>query len=177
MAAILGLSAEQVGEAVGRASDSGIVAAANFNSPVQTVITGQTRAVERASEIAREMGAKRVVPLKVSGAFHSPLMRAASDALSDALRSVDINDLHIPVVANATADFEITADRVRANLADQITFSVRWVESMQKMLDAHAQIFIELGPGTVLAGLVKRIAPGARVYSVGDRASLEAVAG
>ncbi len=177
MAAILGLSPEQVGEAVGRASDSGIVAAANLNSPVQTVITGQTRAVERASEIAREMGAKRVVPLKVSGAFHSPLMRAASDALSDALRSVDINDLHIPVVANATADFEITADRVRANLADQITFSVRWAESMQKMLDAHAQIFIELGPGTVLAGLVKRIAPGARVYSVGDRASLEAVAG
>jgi len=177
MAAILGLSPEQVGEAVGRASDSGIVAAANFNSPVQTVITGQTRAVERASEIAREMGAKRVVPLKVSGAFHSPLMQAAADALSDALSSVDINDLRIPVVANATADFETTADQVRANLANQITFSVRWVESMQKMLDAHTQNFIELGSGTVLAGLVKRIAPGARVYSVGDRASLEAVAG
>ena len=175
MAAILGLSAEQVGEVVNRASDSGVVAAANFNSPVQTVITGQIDAVERAAEIAREMGAKRVVPLRVSGAFHSPLMQTAADALSDALSSVDIGELGIPVVANVTADFETTADQVRVNLANQLTFSVRWVESVQKMLDAHAQIFIELGPGTVLAGLIKRIAPAAQIYSVGDRASLDAI--
>ena len=175
MAAILGLCPEQVGEAVAKASDSGVVAAANFNSPVQTVITGQAPAVERASRIADEMGAKRVVPLKVSGAFHSPLMQMATDALRDALNSVDINDLRIPVVANVTADFEISADQVRDNLANQLTRSVRWAESVQKMLDARAHIFIELGSGTVLGGLIKRIAPSAQIFSVGDRASLDAI--
>lgn len=175
MAAILGLSPEQVKEVTVKASDAGVVVAANFNSPIQTVISGEADAVKRASEIASEMGAKRVVPLNVSGAFHSPLMQDAADALLNALKNTNINDLNVPVVANYTADFESTADEVRANLANQITGSVRWVESVNKMLDEGAQVFIELGSGSVLVGLIKRIAKDTPVYSVGDQQSVVAV--
>ena len=174
MAAILGLAPEQVVDVVAKASDAGIVVAANFNSPIQTVISGEADAVKRASEIASEMGAKRVVPLSVSGAFHSPLMNSAADALAGELDKAEIHDPAFPVVANYTADFETSAAEIRTNLASQITGSVRWVESVAKMLDAGAGVFIELGAGNVLAGLVKRIAPEAEVYSVGDRASLDA---
>ncbi|MEN6357731.1 MAG: ACP S-malonyltransferase [Armatimonadota bacterium] len=175
MAAILGLSPDQVSEAVSKASDSGIVVAANFNSPIQTVISGETDAVKRASEIASEMGARRVVPLSVSGAFHSPLMQDASDALLEALHACRINNLSTPVVANYTAQVENEAEEVKVNLSKQITGSVRWVESINAMLDAGAEVFIELGSGSVLAGLIKRIARDAEVYSVGDKASLEAL--
>lgn len=163
MAAILGLSCEQVCEAVAKASDVGVVAAANFNSPIQTVISGESAAVAKASEIALAMGAKRVVELNVSGAFHSPLMQSAADAMYEALQGARISDLNMPVVANYTADFETTAAEVRDNLAKQITGSVRWVESVRKMLDAGAEAFIELGSGNVLAGLIKRIAPEAEI--------------
>ncbi len=175
MAAILGLSPEQVGEVVAKASEAGIVVAANFNSPIQTVISGEVDAVKRASEIASEIGAKRVVPLNVSGGFHSPLMQEAADALLEALRATDIKDLSVPVVANYTAQVENEAEEVRINLAKQITGSVCWVESVNTMLDVGAEVFIELGSGSVLAGLVKRIAKDAEVYSVGDKASLEAL--
>jgi len=175
MVAILGLSPEQVTEAVEKASDAGIVTAANFNSPVQTVISGKPDAVNRASEIAMEMGAKRVVSLDVSGAFHSPLMQEAADAMFEALRAATIENLAIPVVANYTANFESSRDEVRENLAKQVTGSVRWVESVQRILDAGAEVLIELGAGNVLAGLIKRIAPEAEVYSVTDKASLEAL--
>ena len=176
MAAILGLSPEQVQEAVSKASGAGVVVAANLNSPIQTVISGELGAVARASEIASEMGAKRVVPLNVSGAFHSPLMRSAADALEKILCTAQINDLKTPVVANVTSEFEVAAHEVRANLTAQITGSVRWVESVQRMVTAGVQAFVELGPGNVLAGLIKRIAPEVEVYSAGDRASFEALA-
>ena len=190
MAAVLGLSPEQVQEVVARAcfdklsmkdggamKDGGVVVAANFNSPIQTVISGDEKGVARASEIASEMGAKRVAPLNVSGAFHSPLMQGAADALAEALQSAEISDPAVPVVANFTADVETTAAQVRENLARQITGSVRWVESIQKMLDSGIDAFIELGSGSVLAGLIKRIAPDAEVYSVGDKASVEGLSG
>lgn len=177
MAAVLGLSPDQVSEAVDRASDAGIVTVANFNSPIQTVISGEPDAVKRAAEIAVEMGAKRVVPLNVSGAFHSSLMQEAAGTMLMALRAATVEDVTIPVVANYTANFETTKEEVRENLAKQITGSVRWVESVQRLLDAGAEVFIELGAGNVLAGLIKRIAPDAEVYSVADKASLEALAG
>lgn len=173
MSAILGLSPEQAEEAVARASDAGVVVAANFNSPIQTVISGESDAVKRAGEIASEMGAKRVVPLAVSGAFHSPLMQDAADAMLEALRAAKITNLSVPVVANYTARCEIEAEEVIVNLSKQITGSVRWVESVNAMLDAEAEVFIELGSGSVIAGLIKRIARDAVVYSVGDKASLE----
>jgi [acyl-carrier-protein] S-malonyltransferase len=175
MAAILGLSPDQVSEAVSKASDAGIVVAANFNSPIQTVISGEADAVKRASEIASEMGARRVVPLSVSGAFHSPLMQEAADALLEALHACRINNLSTPVAANYTAQIENEAEEVKINLAKQITGSVRWVESVSTMLDAGAEVFIELGSGSVLGGLIKRIAKGIEVYSIGDKASLQQV--
>lgn len=163
MAAILGLSPEQVSEAVAKAADAGIVTAANFNSPIQTVISGEAAAVARASQIASEMGAKRVVPLNVSGGFHSPLMQSAADGMLEALNAAEIHDPRTSVVANYTADLESTAAEVRDNLSKQITGSVRWVESVRRMLDAGAEGFIELGAGNVLAGLIKRIAPEAEI--------------
>ncbi len=175
MAAILGLSPEQANEVVSRAGGAGIVVAANFNSPIQTVISGESDAVKRASEIASEMGAKRVVALAVSGAFHSPLMQDAADAMLEALRGATIQNLAMPVVANYTADFETEAQEIVVNLSKQITGSVRWVESVNTMLDAGAEVFIELGVGSVIAGLIKRIAKDAAVYSVGDKASLETI--
>ncbi len=175
MAAILGLSPEQVSQAVAKAADAGIVVAANLNSPIQTVISGDAAGVARASEIASEMGAKRVVPLNVSGGFHSPLMQVAADGLAGPLASASIVDPSVPVVANFTADAEITAAQVRENLARQITGSVKWVDSVRKMVEMGTEVFVELGSGNVLAGLIKRIAPEAEVYSVGDRASLEAL--
>ncbi len=175
MAAILGASPDQVKDIVAKAQDSGIVVAANFNSPIQTVISGVPDAVRRASELALEAGAKRVIKLNVSGAFHSPLVQSAADAMLETLMNAKINDLTIPVVANYTADFENEAAEVRNNLAKQITGSVRWVESVEKMLDEKAEVFIELGAGNVLGGLIKRIAPNAEVYSVNDSASLAAI--
>lgn len=177
MAAVLGLSPEQVQAAVDKADDCGIVTAANFNSPIQTVISGEAEAVKRASQIAQEMGARRIVPLNVSGAFHSPLMQGAADSLFEALRSVDIHVPGVPVVANYTASFESDIDEIRDNLAKQITGSVRWVESVQQMLDAGTEVFIELGSGNVLAGLIKRISKDVDVYSVSDKESLNAVLG
>ncbi|MCE5199005.1 MAG: ACP S-malonyltransferase [Armatimonadota bacterium] len=175
MAAILGLSPHQVEEVINKADDAGIVVAANFNSPIQTVISGEEAGVKRASEIAAEMGAKRVVPLNVSGGFHSPLMQDAADALLEALHAVGLQNTAVPVMANYTASFETDADEIRVNLAKQITGSVRWVESVNAMLDAGAEVFIELGSGSVLAGLIKRIAKDAQVYSVSDKATLDAV--
>jgi|YNPNPStandDraft_1061719.scaffolds.fasta_scaffold00076_20 [acyl-carrier-protein] S-malonyltransferase len=174
MAAILGLSPEEVSDVVSKASNSGVVVAANFNSPVQTVISGEAKAVEQASAIALEMGAKRVVPLNVSGAFHSPLMQSAADALAAELDNVEVTAAAVPVVANFTADFETEATDIKTNLARQITGSVRWVESVRRMTDAGVEAFVELGPGNVLAGLIKRIVPEAEVVSIGDSASLEA---
>ncbi|MCE5321736.1 ACP S-malonyltransferase [bacterium] len=175
MAAILGLSSDQVRDVVAKASDAGVVVAANYNSPIQTVISGETDAVKRASEIASEMGAKRVVPLSVSGGFHSPLMQDAADALLEALHASRISNLSIPVVANYSAQTESEAEEVKVNLSKQITGSVRWVESVNAMLDLGTEVFIELGSGSVLAGLIKRIAKDVEVYSVGDKASLEAL--
>ncbi|MGC8863658.1 MAG: ACP S-malonyltransferase [Armatimonadota bacterium] len=175
MAAVLGLAPEQVQQAAEQASEVGLVVAANFNSPIQTVISGDRAGVARASEIALQMGARKVVPLNVSGAFHSPLMQEAADRLADALADAEISDSVVPVVANYTADFETTAQQIRENLARQITGSVRWVESVRRLLDSGVDAFIELGSGSVLAGLIKRIAPDAAVWSVGDRASLDAL--
>ncbi|MGQ9454740.1 MAG: ACP S-malonyltransferase [Armatimonadota bacterium] len=177
MAAVLGLAPEQVEEAVSRASDVGTVVAANYNSPIQTVISGEKQAVEKASEIAMQLGAKRVVPLNVAGAFHSPLMRTASEGLVQVLASAQIGDVVVPVVANYTADVQTSSSQIRENLAMQITGSVRWVESVRRMLDAGVEAFIELGPGNVLAGLIKRIDPSVQIYSAGDRDSVDSLRG
>lgn len=175
MAAVLGLSPEQVVEAVTNASAAGTVCAANFNSPIQTVISGEPEAVERACQIAQEMGAKRVVPLNVSGAFHSPLMQEAADALRSELESVRICDARIPAASNYTGRLHTLADEIRQNLAAQITGSVRWIECVESLLGSGADAFVEIGPGSVLSGLIKRIAPGVEVFPAGEVEAIEAL--
>jgi len=175
MAAVLGLSTADV-EAICSAASSraAVVVAANLNSPDQTVISGDPEAVAKASEACTSKGAKRVMPLKVSGAFHSPLMAPAASALRVALDKAEFGDVAFPVVANATAEIVKDAARARRTLVDQLTAPVRWVECMQRAaeLAGEGARFIEIGPGTVLAGLVRRIVPGAHVVSLGTAAEV-----
>jgi len=172
MAAVLGLATAAVEAACHEASQQGSVAvAANLNAPDQTVISGDPDAVARAGEGCKKRGAKRVVPLKVSGAFHSPLMAPAANHLQMALEKAPFQEPAFPVIANATAEAVTDTGRARRLLADQLTAPVRWVECMQhaaRLAGDGAEVrFVEIGPGTVLAGLLKRIVPGANVVSLG----------
>ena len=175
MAAVLGLATAEVEAACRDASTGGEVAvAANLNAPDQTVLSGDPDAVARAGEGCKARGAKRVIPLKVSGAFHSPLMAPAAVRLAEALRAAPFREPAFPVVANATAEPVRAADRARALLAEQLTAPVRWVACMEATARlAPDARFIEVGPGTVLAGLLKRIVPGATVLSLGTADEVE----
>lgn len=173
MAAVIGLGTEQVREVVDRAQDAGIVDVANFNSPGQVVISGEVGAVEAASAYAKEAGAKRVMPLNVSGAFHSRLMQPTADRLAVELAETPFRDAETPIVANVTADYVRSADDIRGLLAKQIAGSVRWDESISRMAGDGVTVFVEVGPGKVLAGLIKRIADSAEVRNVSDGDSFE----
>lgn len=170
MAAVLGLPTQDVEAACEEASQhASIAVAANINAPDQTVISGDPDAVTRAGDACKKRGAKRVIALKVSGAFHSPLMAPAKNHLQLALERAEFTDPTFPVIANATAETVKDAGRARRLLADQLTAPVRWVECMQhaaRVGGAGAR-FIEIGPGSVLAGLLKRIVPEANVVSLG----------
>lgn len=176
MAAVLGLDAAAVREAVeaARAEKRGVVAVANYNSPGQVVISGEAAAVERAGELLKQRGAKRVLPLAVSGAFHSPLMVGAGDALYADLREAAFHQPRVPVVVNVTAEYNRAAADFPAYLTMQVSGSVRWQESMELLLRDGFDMFIELGSGEVLAGLLKRMDKAARCVSVQDVASLDA---
>jgi len=170
MAAVLGLPTKDVEAACAEASQQASLAvAANINAPDQTVISGDPDAVTRASEACKKRGAKRVMLLKVSGAFHSPLMGPAKNHLQLALERAEFADPAFPVIANATAETVKEAARARRLLADQLTSPVRWVECMEHAarVGGEGARFIEIGPGAVLAGLLKRIVPGANVVSLG----------
>ncbi|HEU5357923.1 MAG TPA: ACP S-malonyltransferase [Gemmatimonadales bacterium] len=175
MAAVLGLGADQVAAACAEASTGGEVAvAANLNEPTQTVISGDPAAVTRAGEGCKARGAKRVIGLKVSGAFHSPLMAPAVPGLRDALAAAGFREPRFPVVANASAGLVTTAaDAVRL-LAEQLTAPVRWVECQQAAArSAPGAAYVELGPGTVLTGLLKKIVPGAVSTPLGSADDVE----
>ena len=170
MAAVLGLATKEVEAACAEASQQASVAvAANINAPDQTVISGDPDAVTRAGDGCKKRGAKRVIPLKVSGAFHSPLMGPAKNHLQLALERAEFRNPTFPIVANATAEAVKEADRARRLLADQLTAPVRWVDCMEHAarMGGDGAGFIEIGPGQVLAGLLKRIVPGANVISLG----------
>ncbi len=175
MAAVLGLDGAQVVAACERVSTPGAVAvAANMNAPDQTVISGDPAAVVKAGDLCKAAGARRVMALKVGGAFHSPLMGAAQAGLAAALSAVTVRDPSFPVVANATATPVRTAAEARRLLEAQLTAPVQWVESIKALrtLGAEAR-FVEIGPGTVLGGLVKRIIPEAVVVSLGTADEVE----
>ncbi len=176
MSAVLGLPLETVAAACSEASAAGdgVAVPANQNAPDQTVISGDPSAVERAGAACKAAGAKRVLPLKVSGAFHSPLMEPAVEGLREALRATPFAEPTFGVVANATADLVTSREDAQRLLADQLTAPVRWVDSMRRLASLHPGArWIELGPGTVLAGLLRRIVPEAECTSLGTADDVE----
>ncbi len=175
MAAVLGLDGDEVAAAC-EAVD-GTVVPANFNAPGQVVVSGDSAAVERASERAEEAGARRVMGLDVSGAFHSPLMEVAREGLAEALHEVEFRDPDFPVVANVDAEPVRGGDAARERLVRQLTSPVRWVEVMERMRSTGPDRWLELGPGRVLAGLARRIDRSLEVTSVGSAEDLEELEG
>ena len=177
MAALLG-EADRPVEAICAAAsaDGGLVVPANYNAPGQVVISGEVAAVERAMARAKEAGIRRAVRLPVSGAFHSPLMAPAEAGLEAALAEAALADPRFPVYANVTAEPVTDAAVATALLARQLTAPVRWTEVVQALAARHPDaLFVELGPGSVLAGLVRKIAPAVQVTSAGGAAEVEAL--
>ena len=157
MAAFIGLQEDVVAEVCETASSEGVVQVANFNSPGQVVISGSIAGVNRAIEIAKEKGAKRAIPLVVGGAFHSPLMEYASEGLQKALAEVEIRPASMPVYSNVHAKPVTQPDEIKQLLAEQLTSPVRWGEIVECMIQDGATEFHEVGPGSVLTGLLRRI--------------------
>ncbi|ALA57094.1 ACP S-malonyltransferase [Nitrospira moscoviensis] len=174
VAALLGLTADIVKDVCREASADGIVAAANFNSPGQVVIAGEKAAVERAIELAKNKGCKKAIPLPVSVPVHTPLMQQAADRLAKDLAAVQWGDLTAPVVNNAEAKPITKAAEIPPSLVRQLPSSVLWEETVHTMGKMGVTTFVEIGPGTVLTGLIKRILPDAALLNVHDPKSLEA---
>jgi [acyl-carrier-protein] S-malonyltransferase len=174
MSSVLGLSAEGVEMAVEATAQDQVLAVANDNAPGNVVVSGEWSALERLPAAAKELGAKRVVPLNVGGAFHSPLMAPAVETFQPHLAAAPLRDPSIPVVANATAEPVTGAEELRELLARQLTGRVRWTESVRRMVALGVDTFVEVGPGTVLGGLIKRTVDGTRILSAADA---EGVAG
>ena len=173
MAAILGLSADQVEEACQRASELGVVAPANYNCPGQVVISGEMKAMAYAIEVAKEMGAKRAIPLLVSGPFHSGLMEHVGEELRPILEQVPWQIPRCPVIANIDAREVISQERTVSTLVRQVSGAVLWEQSVRHLINSGVDTFIECGPGKVLTGLVKKINPSVNLLRVEDKGSLE----
>jgi len=175
MAAVIGLADEDVDRVCREASaQDGQCAGANYNAPGQIVISGAAPAVERAMALAKQAGARKVIPLKVAGAFHSPLMAGAEPGLAAQLDAIELGEPRFAVVANATAEPVTDAGTARRLLVTQLRAPVRWTACMRTILSAGVTSFLELGPGSVLAGLMKRIERDAEVASIGTADEVEA---
>ncbi len=174
MSAILNAPEGALEEALKEASSVGYVDVANYNSPAQVVITGDNDAVAKAGEILLEKGARRVVPLPVSGAFHSKFMENASKEFVGFVSDLELNNASIPVVTNVDAKATVESADFREKMPKQICSSVHWTQTIQQMANDGVEIFVEIGPGKVLAGLNRKIAPEAKMFNVFDKASLEA---
>ena len=172
MAAILGMERQEVEKTCVEAAKNGIVAPANYNSPGQIVIAGERKAVEKAMELAKAAGAKKVVPLAVSVPSHCRLMQKAGELLAGELEKVKLTELRIPIVNNADARFLRSAAELKPSLIKQISSPLYWEDSIRNMVADGYDTFIEIGPGKVLTGLVKRIARDAKVLNVEDLKSM-----
>jgi len=172
MAAILGLSAADVGEVCKKAAAGEIVSTANLNSPEQTVVAGNAAAVKRAVEIASQSGAKRAVVLAVSAPFHCSLLAPAQQRLEVDLRAAAFGPLRFPLITNVDAEEVVSGEEAREALIRQVTLPVRWHESVREMIDRGANIFVEVGPGKVLSGLLRQIDRSVRCLNLEDSASL-----
>lgn len=174
VAALLGLAADAVTEVCREAASAGVVQAANFNSPGQVVIAGEKAAVERAIEIAKTKGCKKAVPLPVSVPVHTPLMRKAADRLAKDLAAISWSDLLMPLINNAEAKQIVNAADIQPSLVRQLPSSVMWEDSVKAMAAMGVKTFVEVGPGAVLTGLIRRILPDAVTMNVNDPKSLDA---
>lgn len=173
VAALLGLTPEVVKDVCHEASSAGVVQAANFNSPGQVVIAGEKAAVERAIEIAKTKGCKKAIPLPVSVPVHTPLMQTAADRLAGDLAAITWLDLKMPLINNAEAKALTKGSDIKASLIRQLPSSVLWEDSVKVMAAMGVNTFIEVGPGAVLTGLIKRILPDAVTMNVNDPKSLQ----
>jgi [acyl-carrier-protein] S-malonyltransferase len=176
MSAVIGLDREAVQRTIDGIATPADLVVANDNAPGQVVLSGTLEALAGAADALRAAGARRLIPLKVSGAFHSPRMAEVSDRLADAFEGVTWRDASVPVISNVTAEPEREAAMLRNLLAEQVRSPVEWVASVRRMRDEGVDTFVECGPGAALSGMVKRIVPGARTFHVSDVASLGASA-
>ncbi|MDM5319894.1 ACP S-malonyltransferase [Bacillus altitudinis] len=175
MAAILGLDQTVLLEVTKEVTESGhLVELANLNCPGQIVISGTAKGVEIASEKAKEKGAKRAIVLEVSGPFHSALMKPAAEKFTDVLSKLDIEDAKIPVISNVTADTVTSREAIETRLIEQLYSPVRFEESVERLIDLGVTTFIEIGPGKVLSGLVKKVNRRLTTISVSDQETIEA---
>ena len=164
MAAVLGLDAAAVENAC--AQTEGIVSVANYNCPGQIVITGEQAAVEKAGEACKAAGAKRIMPLKVSGPFHSKMLEGAGERLGRELEPVQLRSIDVPYVTNVTADLVTDEDQIKGLLVRQVSSSVRWQQSIERLLAAGADEFVEIGPGRTLSGFMKKINRDVNVFHI-----------
>ena len=173
MCAIMGMTGEEI-EKVTDTMEG--VSIANYNCPGQIVITGETKAVEAAAEKLKEAGAKRTVMLNVSGPFHSPMLEKAGEELAEVLQGVELSPLKVPYVTNVTAQEVTDISQTKELLARQVSSSVRWQQSMENLIAAGVDTFVEIGPGRTLAGFMRKISRDVTVYNVGTWADVEKVA-
>ena len=163
MAAVLGMDADQIDAVVEPIAN---VTVANYNCPGQIVITGGTAGIEQASKVLKEAGAKRIVPLNVSGPFHSPMLRSAGEKLGKELMTVQLGELKIPYVTNVTAEYVTDSSEIRELLTRQVYSPVRWEQSIRKMIAQGVDTFVEIGPGRTLTGFLRKIDRNVTVYQV-----------
>jgi [acyl-carrier-protein] S-malonyltransferase len=173
MAAVLGLDDAKIKELCEKASAAGYIAPANFNSLGQVVVSGDVSAINAGEAIAKTLGAKRYIKLAVAGAFHSKHMQSAADTLKLEIDSFGIKDAAIPVVSNFLASEVRSAADIKSALISQITGSVRWVESIEYMKSKGVDTFVEIGPGTVLSGLIKKVDKNFKVFNIDKISDVE----
>ena len=174
MSAVLGLDTDKIQQCLNQVQNLGVAQIANYNDPTQTVITGEEAAILKANDLIKEAGARKVIPLAVSGGFHSALMQSASEGFSEFVKNLNLNDALIPVVTNVDAKITTAKEDFRMKMPQQISSSVYWVQTIQLMLKEGVDTFIELGNGKVLAGLNRKICPAEiKTYNVFDSQSLK----
>ena len=173
MAAVLNAPEGAVEKAIKEASKEGYIDVANYNSPVQVVLTGDDKAIDKAGELLLNAGARRFVPLEVSGAFHSKYLENASNEFSKYVKDLELSDASIPVITNVDAKVTTSAEDFREKMPKQISSSVHWTQTIENMIENGVDTFVEFGPGKVLAGLNRKINPAVKTYNVYDKESLE----
>lgn len=172
MAAIIALGAKEVEECCKEASQKGICSPANYNCPGQIVVSGEVQAVDECCVLAKEKGAKRAMKLAVSAPFHCKMLEGAGEKLQKELENVVVSDMKIPVITNVTADYVAAKEDIKPLLVKQVSSSVRWEESIRRMIDDGVDTFIEIGPGKALSGFVKKVSADVKIFNVEDMASL-----